>query len=435
MRFIGDFHIHSHYSIATSRQLVPEMLAYRASIKGIKVIGTGDFTHPGWLDELSEKLIPAEQGLFRLKDEYKVRDLPGLSENSSLDTRFMLTAEINNIYRQGGKVRKVHNLIFVPSFDTARKIQKSVSRFGRVQSDGRPVLSLDSRHLLEISLESSPEAFFVPAHIWTPWFSVLGAKSGFDSIDECYGDLSRYIYAVETGLSSDPAMNRLCSFLDRFTLISNSDAHSPEKLGREANLFDTEISYGCITEAIRNAERKGFLGTIEFFPEGGKYYYDGHRKCGISWAPEQTGKNSGICPVCSREVTCGVMNRVLQLADRKDDDESPDKRNFYSLIPLKEILSEILGTGQKSLKVSAAYDMLTAGIGSEFAVLLEVTVEELERIAGEAVTEAIRRMRNKEIYIKEGFDGQYGEIRLFDKNEIDEVVLSARSFFKNRINI
>ncbi|MCD4694768.1 MAG: endonuclease Q family protein, partial [Bacteroidales bacterium] len=285
MKFIGDFHIHSHFSIATSKELQPEYLDYWARKKGIKVVGTGDFTHPGWTKELKEKLEPAEEGLFKVKTEFKKR-IPFPVKG---DVRFLLTAEISNIYKKNGKVRKVHNVVFAPSFEVVEKIQGKLSALGfNITSDGRPILGLDSRDLLNICLDASEDIFFVPAHIWTPWFSALGSKSGFDSIDECYDDLSEYIYAVETGLSTDPPMNWMVSPLDKYTLISNSDAHSPEKLGRNANLFDTEISYPSIIGAMKTGDPKKFLGTIDFFPQEGKYHYDGHRKCGIRWSPLET---------------------------------------------------------------------------------------------------------------------------------------------------
>lgn len=421
MKFIADFHIHSHYSIATSKNLIPEYLDHWARLKGITVVGTGDFTHPGWLKELKEKLEPAEQGLFRLKDEYRhAPDLHPLTSSDSSDNevRFLLTSEISNIYKKYDKVRKVHNLIFSPDFETAEIIQQRLSQIGNITSDGRPILGLDSKHLLEIALSSSDKIFFVPSHIWTPWFSVLGAKSGFDSIQECYEDLAEHIFAVETGLSSDPPMNWMCSFLDRYTLISNSDAHSPEKLGREANLFDTEISYDAIIEAIKNRDSGHFLGTLEFFPQEGKYHYDGHRKCGICWDPVETLRNNEICPECGKGVTVGVMNRVVQLADREALAERKNRPAFHSIIPLKEILSEIAGVGPNSKQVTQAYNLLMQKTDSELALLLDLPVKEINKISNDVLSEGIRRMRNGEVYIKEGFDGEFGRIRVFQDNEI-----------------
>lgn len=424
MKFISDFHIHSHYSRATSKKLTPEHLNCWAQVKGIKVVGTGDFTHPGWLKELKEKLQPAEQGLFKLKDESKKRKPPAgeqIFPSSEKEVRFLLTTEISNIYKKYGRVRKVHNLVFAPDLATAEKIQQKLGKIGNITSDGRPILGLDSRDLLEIIIETSDEAFLVPAHIWTPWFSALGSKSGFDSIAECYGDLDKHIFAVETGLSSDPPMNWICSFLDKYTLISNSDAHSPEKLGREANLFDTELSYNSIKEAIKTGNPKNFLGTIEFFPQEGKYHYDGHRKCGISWDPWETLKHNGVCPVCGKKVTIGVMNRVVQLADRDDLTKRKNRLPFHSLIPLKEILSEILEAGPQSIKVANAYNSILKKSGSEFDLLLHLPVEEIKKVGNEVIAEAVRRMRKGEVFIKEGFDGEFGQIKVFQENEKKEI--------------
>ncbi len=413
MKFIADFHIHSHFSIATSKQLVPEYLDYWAKLKGITVVGTGDFTHPGWLKELKEKLEPAEQGLFRLKKEFV---LSNLSENK---VRFILTSEISNIYKKAGKVRKVHNVIFAPDFETAEKIQQSLVNIGgNITSDGRPILGLDSKDLLEIALNASENIFFVPAHIWTPWFSVLGDKSGFDSIKECYEDLSKYIYAVETGLSSDPPMNWICSFLDKYTLISNSDAHSPEKLGRNANVFNTELSYNSIVDALKSGNPEQCLGTIDLFPQEGKYHYDGHRKCGILWDPVETLKHNRICPVCGKKVTVGVMNRVVQLSNREDFKERRNRLPFYSIIPLKEVLSEISGVGPNSKKIDKEYYSFLKNIGSELDILLNIPINEIKNKGTEILSEAIKRMRKGEIYIKEGFDGEFGVIKVFKEGEI-----------------
>ena len=414
---ICDFHIHSHYSIATSKNLIPEFLDYWARIKGISVVGTGDFTHPGWLNELKEKLEPAEQGLFRLKEEYKSEEIfliPSLSES---EIRFILTAEISNIYKKGDKVRKVHNVIFAPEFKIAEKIQDQLDNIGNITSDGRPILGLDSRNLLEIALNASENIFFVPAHIWTPWFSALGDKSGFETIQECYGDLDKHIFAVETGLSSDPPMNWMCSFLDKYTLISNSDAHSPEKLGREANLLNTDLTYDAIIGAIKSGEPEHFLGTIEFFPQEGKYHYDGHRKCGVCWDPVETLRNNSLCPICEKRVTVGVMNRVVQLSNREALSESENRPPFYSMIPLKEILSEITGVGPSSKKVGHMYHSLIQKMGSEFNILFHLPIDEIARKGNDLLGEAIRRMRDREVFIKEGFDGEFGQIRVFHENE------------------
>ncbi len=414
MKFIADLHIHSHYSRATSKDLTPEHLDYWARVKGIGVVGTGDFTHPAWTAELKEKFEPAEEGLFSLRPEYRLIDrepsVPG-------DVRFMLTSEISCIYKFDGRVRKVHHVICAPDFETVEKIQASLSRIGNITSDGRPILGLDSRDLLEIVLEASPDIFFIPAHVWTPWFSTLGSKSGFDSVEECFRDLSHHIHAVETGLSSDPPMNWMCSVLDRFTLVSNSDAHSPEKLGREANLFDTERSYAGIVEAMRRGENAGFLGTIEFFPQEGKYHFDGHRKCNIRWDPVETIRHGGICSVCGKPVTQGVLSRVAELADRDSVDGRSHKTPFYPLVPLKEILSELLGVGPASKRVAQAYQAILTKGGSELSILREADASRCEAIGGEHFAEAIRRVRRREVVVDEGYDGEYGRVRVFAKGE------------------
>ena len=295
MKFIADLHTHSHYSRATSKSLDPEHLALWAQKKGIRVVGTGDFTHPGWVSELQDKMVEAEDGLYRLRPDFQKNVESQLPSSCNGSTRFLLSGEISCIYKKGGKTRKVHHLVLMPDMASVLKLNEQLDRIGNITSDGRPILGLDSRDLLEITLEASDRAFFIPAHVWTPWFSVFGSKSGFDSLEECFEDLTSHIYALETGLSSDPPMNRLLSALDDYLLVSNSDAHSPGKLGREANIFDTDPDYNHMIRAM--TDREGFLGTIEFYPEEGKYHLDGHRKCQVRFQPEETIKHDGICPV------------------------------------------------------------------------------------------------------------------------------------------
>jgi DNA helicase-2/ATP-dependent DNA helicase PcrA len=418
LKFIADFHIHSHFSRATSSELSPEYLDYRARLKGITVVGTGDFTHPGWTTELKEKLEPAEDGLFRLKNRYRESLNRDTSFLPAREVRFLLTAEISNIYKKNDRVRKVHNVIFAPDFATVEKIrQKLVAIGANITSDGRPILGLDARNLLEMTLEADERNFFVPAHIWTPWFSVLGSKSGFDTIAECYDDLAHHIYAVETGLSTDPPMNWMCSFLDNYTLTANSDAHSPERLGRNANRFNVELSYDAIINAMKTGNPNHFSGSIDLFPQEGKYHYDGHRKCGICWNPLETLKNHGICSQCGKPVTVGVMNRVVRLSDREDPGLRPNRHPFYSIIPLKEILGELEGVGPDSRKVDHNYMSLIRQGVPELELLLDMPLEDIRKIGGSILAEAIRRMRNREIYIREGFDGQYGIIKVFAENE------------------
>ena len=412
MRFIADLHIHSHFSRATSKSLVPEDLFVWAQKKGITVLGTGDFTHAGWLSELQEKLEPAEKGLYQLKPEVQESLSSRIPGSCSSPVRFVLSGEISCIYKRGGRTRKIHNLILMPDFESVKELNDRLSRIGNLKSDGRPILGLDSRDLLEIVLETSDRSFFIPAHIWTPWFSLFGSNSGFDAIDECFADLTGHIHALETGLSSDPVMNRRLSALDDYLLVSNSDAHSPEKLGREANLFDTRLDYDSLVKAM--TEKKGFEGTIEFFPEEGKYHHDGHRKCKVSLHPSETRRRNGVCPKCGKPVTVGVLHRVYELADR----EAPKlPKPFYSIIPLPEILSEILGCGPSAKKVTGAYEELLAALGPELHILMDAPSKDIERAGGRLLAEAVDRMRESKVIREKGYDGEYGVIRLFEESE------------------
>ncbi len=411
MRFIADFHIHSRFSIATSRYLVPESLDYWARVKGLNVIGTGDCQHPGWLKELNKKLEPAGNGLYRIKREFILPEISGTALEKE-QVYFIPSTEISSIYKKNGKVRKIHTICIFPDFESVRKFQKYLAGIGNIESDGRPILGLDPRVLLSKLLDISDKAFIIPAHIWTPWFSVLGSKSGFDSIEECFEDLTSSIFAVETGLSSDPPMNRMCSILDKFRLVSNSDAHSPNKLGREANIFYTDLNYESIYNSLKYD--KGFWGTIEFFPQEGKYHYDGHRNCNLACHPDETRKSNDLCPVCNKELTIGVLNRVHQIADRV----SPEKNNqqHFSITPLSEILTEITGVkSQTSKKVLNEYFRLIHLIGSEFHILLFSDLEEIKSKGSEILSEGIRRLRQGDIYIKEGYDGEFGRVRVFNK--------------------
>jgi DNA helicase-2/ATP-dependent DNA helicase PcrA len=520
MKFYADLHIHSRYSRATSSRLVPEILDRWAQVKGLALVGTGDFTHPGWFSELREKLMPAEEGLFILSPEARRRaaqdpEIASIPTPPRLEgwelpeqTRFILSAEISTIYSWGGRVRKVHHVILAPSFEAVSRIQDRLSRIGNLASDGRPILGLDSRDLLEIVLEADPACVLIPAHIWTPWFSVLGSKSGFDSIREAYRDLAGYVFVIETGLSSDPPMNWLCTALDSYAILSNSDAHSPENLAREANKFDTELSYPAIVAALREAagnekgecggtqmekapsllgeDRKvsrgsqvaeaptatgkgrvvseanlieeaptarnrgaqgqtspnqgpgqdsgaqrnnggpntrlngkisrggeGFLGTVEFFPQEGKYHFDGHRKCGVVMNPIETARLGGKCPACGKPLTVGVMNRVIGLADRVQLEDRPRRKDFVSLIPLKEILSELMGMGTGSRALEARYHDLIKKGGPELWLLSEASLESIERIGGASLAEGIKRMRERRVHVQEGYDGEYGHVWVF----------------------
>lgn len=408
MNYIADLHIHSHFSIATSKQLTPSMLDYWGRKKGIAVVGTGDATHPGWLAELKKNVISSDNGFYQVR---KGSLQPDAAVYGSEPVSLVLTAEISCIYKRDGKVRKVHNLVLAPEFSSFEKIQKELGKRGNITSDGRPILGLDSRDLLEILLTADSRVVLIPAHIWTPWFSVLGSKSGFDSIDACYGDLAEHIFAVETGLSSDPPMNRRCSFLDRYTLISNSDAHSPEKLGREANLFDTEFSYSAMIAALKSP-KKGLLGTIEYFPEEGKYHLDGHRTCAVCWEPEKTVAEKGICPVCGKPVTVGVLHRVNELADRPFGDTTATMLPFHALTGLKSVLSEGLGVGAMSKKVSARYDEFLRAFGSEFTILRDTPYEDLKKFDRKIAT-GINMLRTGQVQLTGGYDGVFGAVRVF----------------------
>ncbi|MCX6759037.1 MAG: endonuclease Q family protein [Candidatus Nealsonbacteria bacterium] len=416
MKFVADFHIHSRYSRATSRHMDLENLDKWARIKGIKVLGTGDFSHPEWFKSLKEKLEPAEIGLFKLKKQ----------DNG---TRFILTNEISCIYSKKGRVRKIHILIFSPSFEAAEKINVQLSWIGNLKADGRPILGLDAKELAKIVLNASEDCLVVPSHAWTPWFSIFGSKSGFDSIEECFEEYSKYIYALETGLSSDPLMNWRLSALDKITLISNSDAHSGPKLGREANVFDTELSYQSIIGAIKTKNPQKFLYTIEFFPEEGKYHYDGHRNCEIRLSPKETKKYNGICPVCGKPLTIGVLNRVEELADRKEGFIPERAIPFKSLVPLEEIIADALGCSTGTKGVEKEYKNLIEKLGSEFNILLEVPPENLQTVTLPEISEAIIRVRKGKVVKEPGYDGVYGKIKIFSSGERKKDSFKQKTLF------
>lgn len=426
MAFYADLHIHSKYSRATSKHCDLEHLALWARKKGITVVGTGDFTHPAWLAELKDKLIPAEPGLFRLRSDQERMIASRLPRACHGTTRFMLSVEISTIYKKGERTRKIHHLIYVPDFDSADRVVASLSKIGNLKSDGRPILGLDSRHLLEIVLQSGPESYLVPAHIWTPWFAALGSKSGFDAIDDCYADLASHIFAVETGLSSDPPMNWRVSSLDRFRLVSNSDAHSPEKLGREACTFATDVDYFAIKRALETGQ--GYDGTVEFFPEEGKYHLDGHRNCHVRLSPQETREANGLCPACEKPVTVGVMHRVETLADRTKEVPPATAGTMQSLVPLPEVLSEIHHVGSKSQSVSRHYEHLLGELGPELMLLNDVPVDDIRNASSSLLAEAITRLRNQHVIREAGYDGEYGRIRLFHEDELRQHTVGAALF-------
>ena len=411
MKMIADLHIHSRFSMATSKEGTPENLDFWARKKGISLIGTGDFTHPVWREELKERLVSEGNGLYRLRDEYvkeESRKFPGEG------TRFVVSGEISSIYKKNGKTRKVHNVILLPSLEAADAMAQRLEKIGNIHSDGRPILGLDSHDLLEMMLDVCPEGILVPAHIWTPHFSVLGAKSGFDSVEECFEELAPYIHALETGLSSDPAMNWRISKLDRYQLVSNSDAHSPSKLGREANLLDIDCSYEGLYRAIQTGE--GLEGTVEFFPEEGKYHFDGHRKCGVSLSPVEAERLGGICPVCGKKLTMGVDHRVEQLADRAEGFVKKDSKKYESLVPLPEVISTCMGYSAASKKVQGCFEQMIQTLGTEFDILRNVPSEDIKSCAGERIAEGIENVRTGNVKRIPGYDGEYGKIELFDEN-------------------
>jgi len=413
--FIADFHLHSKYSRATARNMDLENLDKWAKIKGVKILGTGDFTHPEWFKNLKEKLEPAEAGLFKLK-------------KTNSETRFILTAEISCIYTKKDRVRKIHIIVFAPSFEVVEKINVQLGWIGNLKSDGRPILGLDAKELAKIVLNASENCLVVPAHAMTPWFAIFGSKSGFDSIEECFEDYSKYIYALETGLSADPAMLWRIPDGRRVALISNSDSHSPAKIGREANVFDTEISYQAITEAIKNKDPKKFLYTIEFYPEEGKYHFDGHRNCNIRSSPEETKKYNGICPVCGKPLTVGVLNRIEQIADKEEGFKPEGVIPFKSLVPLGEIIADVLGQGTGTKQVEKEYNGLIEKLGSEFNILLDASKEKLASVTLPEIAEGIIRVREGRVVKEPGYDGVYGKIRIFSQGEEKDLIKQKTLF-------
>ena len=385
MRFYADLHIHSKFSRACSRDCDLEHLAWWAGRKGIGVVGTGDFTHPVWREELGEKLVPDAPGLFRLRPDLERAVHDTLPPACRAPVRFMLSSEISTIYKRDERTRKVHHLLYAPSLDAVDEITRALARVGNLASDGRPILGLDSRNLLEITLSGGDGCYLVPAHAWTPWFAVLGSQSGFDRVADCYADLAEHIFAIETGLSSDPEMNWRVSSLDGYRLVSNSDAHSPPMLGREATVFDTEMDYFSIAAALRTGH--GLAGTVEFFPEEGKYHLDGHRKCGVRVDPEQTRALDTLCPQCGKPLTVGVLHRVAEIADRPPGYRPPGAAGFTNLIQLPYIVGEILATGPKSKKVTGEVGRLVAALGPELGILRDVPLDDVRRVGGELLCE------------------------------------------------
>ncbi len=417
MEFIADLHLHSHFSRATAKNLTLESLYIWAQKKGITLVGTGDFTHPGWIREIEEKLEPAAPGLFKLKEKFSAPLDAAIPASCKNKVRFILQCEISSIYKKNDRVRKNHNLIYFPDIKGVKTFNARLDTIGNIASDGRPILGLDAEKLLEIMLTVSDDAFLIPAHIWTPWFSLLGSKSGFDTIEECFGDLSPHIFAVETGLSSDPPMNWRVADLDRVRLVSSSDAHSPMYLGRNASMFDTGLSYYHVRKALKTGDPDKYRGTIDMFPQEGKYHHDGHRKCGISFNPTETLRHGGICPVCKKPLTLGVLYRVEELASRPHGYTPSGRHGYQSIIPLTDILSEIFDVGPKTKKVTTLYERALERSGPELEILLKRPLAEIETLGIPLLSEAIEKMRAAKVDIAPGFDGEYGKVGLFTAQE------------------
>jgi uncharacterized protein (TIGR00375 family) len=401
MRWVADFHLHSKYSQACSPLMEPVSLAAWGNKKGLNLLGTGDFTHPVYLAELKKKLEQAEFGLFRIKED---RSRPRIS-----DVRFILSSEVALFFREGGKARKIHLILVAPSFEAVDRINALFRPYGRLEEDGRPKLSLSLSTCMSMVREVSSDCWIIPAHVWSPWFSLFGAFSGFDSLQEALGDRLPEIDALETGLSSDPAMNGRISALDQIPLVSNSDAHSLPKMGREANVVEAEADLRSIREAIRSNDPTRFLYTIEFYPEEGKYHYDGHRHCGVSLSPAEGQKAGGRCPVCGRRLTIGVLHRVDGMADRPDG-IAVRKIPARHLVPLIEIVSEALGKKVESKGVNDMYRRLIAAAGNEMNLLLALSDDQVLQLAPPVIAEGIVRMRQGKVLKRPGYDGVYGKI-------------------------
>src|SRR4030043_2243640 len=404
MRFIADFHIHSKYSRATSKDMEVETLAQWAKKKGITLLGTGDFTHPTYLAELRAKLEPLGNGLLKLK-------------KGDQEIRYILTTEVSNMFTQGGKGRRIHTLIFAPSFEVVERINSKLAKFGKIASDGRPIFGFSAKDLLKMIVDLSPDCLLIPAHAWTPWFSVFGANSGFNSLQECYEEETKHIPAIETGLSSAPEMNWRLSALAGIPLLSHSDAHSPGKIGREANIFNCELDYTAITQAIRKKDPRKILFTIEFFPQEGKYHFDGHRNCGVLFSPKETRKHQGLCPVCGKRLTVGVMNRVEELADRPEGAVPTKAIPALHMVPLDEIIADALRVGTNTDSADKKYLALVTKGGSAMDILLELSPEELSSFTPPSILEGILRVREGRLQITPGYDGVFGKIQILSPIE------------------
>lgn len=416
MKFLADLHIHSRYSLAASKNLDIDNLYKSALMKGVTVLGTGDFTHPGWFSEINGKLIPAENGLYALKKTISDKLDKTVPESCKGTVRYILSCEVSNIFKKKGIVRKIHSIMLMPEIKSVEKLNLKLKKRCKTENTGRAILNFDIRDLIDMLLDVSDKAALIPAHIWTPWYSIFGSRSGFDSVEECFEQFSDYIFAAETGLSSDPAMCRIFSGLDKITLVSNSDAHSPLKIGREANIFDTTLSYDSIMSALKGGNPGAFIGTVEYYPEEGKYYADGHRLCGYSRLPGESVKDGEICPVCGKLVTIGVLNRIKELSDKPGNKAIATQS--YKTIPLLEILSEIYRMNPDSKKIMNCYKNLLEQFGPELYILNSIKTDALKSSGIPLLAVAVERMRKNEVTITPGFDGQYGKIKIFSEEEI-----------------
>jgi len=405
--YVADLHIHSRFSRACSPALnIPNLVEW-AKLKGIDLLGTGDFLHPLWLTELKANL--KENGLGFMV--HGSSDLPAGRQG----IKFVLSVEISSIYSHKGRVRRVHNLVLLPSFEAADKFQKALlSRHATLASDGRPIVGISSKDLLQMALEAEEKAIFIPAHIWTPWFGVFGSESGYDSLQDCFEDLTDNIYAIETGLSSDPAMNWRVAELDDRSILSFSDAHSLPNLGREATIIDGEFTYDGLYQAIKDQK---IAGTIEFYPEEGKYHYTGHRNCEVKLNPEEEKQNGVVCPKCGRGLTVGVLSRVEKLATRSSSETFPNRPKYRMLVPLNQIIAEALKVAKTSQKVLNEYKKLTINLGGEIKILTKVDLKEIERLSGPKIAEGVDRMRQGKLAIDPGYDGVYGVVKIWPDGE------------------
>ena len=394
--FIADFHIHSRYSRACSKDLTVDELAKWAKLKGVGLLGTGDFTHPLWLQELKDTLRETEGGLFERQG-----------------VQFMLTSEVNTLFYKDGRAHQIHHLLLAPSVAVVERINQELEAFGSLSLDGRPTLRLEASRLVELVRGADPRCAVIPAHAWTPWFAIFGSTSGFDTVEECFEDQAKHIFALETGLSSDPAMNWRVKSLDRYTLISNSDAHSARRIGREANAFDCAMTYDAVVSAIRTKDRTKFLFTIEFFPEEGKYHLDGHRACRVRWAPAETKRHNFRCSICGKKVTVGVMHRVEALANRPEGFEPEGAIPFKRLVPLEELVADAMQANVGTQAVERAYQNLLYKCGTELDVLLNASEDALRAATSPLLAEGILRMRRGEVVVEPGFDGEYGKVKVF----------------------